>query len=58
MLDPFGGIGSTGVVAVQQGRRSISCELKPSYWATAVRNLQRAEAEALAPSLFDDHQEN
>lgn len=54
VLDPFGGIGSTGVVAIQQGRRSVSCELKPSYFATAVRNLQAAEAEASLPSLFEE----
>ena len=54
VLDPFGGIGSTGVVAIQQGRRSVSCELKPSYWTTAVRNLQAAEAEASLPSLFEE----
>lgn len=54
VLDPFGGIGSTGVVAIQQQRRSVSCELKPSYYATAVRNLQAAEAEAALPSLWED----
>jgi len=54
VLDPFGGIGSTGVVAIRHGRRSISCELKPSYWATAVRNLTTAEDEANRPTLFDD----
>lgn len=54
VLDPFGGIGSTGVVAIQQQRRSVSCELKPSYFATAVRNLQAAEAEASLPSLFEE----
>lgn len=54
VLDPCGGIGSTGVVAIGQGRRSVSCELKPSYFATAVRNLQAAEAEASLPSLFEE----
>lgn len=54
VLDPFGGIGSTGYVAILQGRRSISCELKPSYWRVAVRNLQTAEVEANRPTLFDE----
>lgn len=54
VLDPFGGIGSTGVVALRFGRRSFSCELKPSYWATAVRNLQQAEADLSRPSLLDE----
>lgn len=53
VLDPFGGIGSTGVVAIRHGRRSISCELKPSYWRTAVRNLQDAERGASRPTIFD-----
>lgn len=54
VLDPFGGIGSTGVVAVQFGRRSVSCELKPSYWHTACRNLADAVEQAAVVSLFDE----
>lgn len=53
VLSPFGGIGSEGYVSLLRGRRFIGCELKPSYWATACRNLARAEAEASIPSLFD-----
>jgi len=53
VLSPFGGIGSEGFVSVQQGRRFIGCELKPSYWATACKNLERAEYEANLPTLFD-----
>lgn len=45
VLSPFMGIGSEGFVSVQQGRRFIGCELKPSYWQTAVKNLERAERE-------------
>lgn len=45
VLSPFMGIGSEGFVAVQQGRRFIGCELKPTYWLTAVGNLERAERE-------------
>jgi len=54
VLSPFGGIGSEGFVSVQQGRKFIGCELKPSYWATGVENLKRAEYEANLPTLFDD----
>lgn len=54
VLSPFAGIGSEGYVAVQRGRRFVGIELKPSYWQTAVANLRRVEAEAQAPSLFDD----
>ena len=43
VLSPFAGIGSEGVVAVQQGRRFVGCELKPSYWRSACENLRAAE---------------
>ena len=49
VLTPFMGIGSEVYVAVQQDRRGIGCELKPSYWRTAVDNLRTLEAQ---PSLF------
>jgi len=52
VLSPFGGIGSEGVVSIQQGRRFVGCELKPSYWRTAVANLRRAENEARVGTLF------
>ena len=42
VLDPFGGIGTTGYVAVQNGRRFIGCELKRSYFEAACRNIGRA----------------
>jgi DNA modification methylase len=42
--DPFGGIGSTGVVALQEGRRAVLAELKSSYFEQAVRNLRAASA--------------
>lgn len=53
VLSPFAGIGSEGVVALRLGRRFVGCELKPSYWKTAVANLTDAEREADVPSLFD-----
>lgn len=51
VLSPFAGIGSEGYVALQHGRKFIGIELKPSYWATAVDNLRRAEEQANAPRL-------
>jgi len=45
VLSPFAGIGSEGVVAIQQGRRFIGCELKPSYWETACHNLRTQEGQ-------------
>jgi DNA modification methylase len=42
VLSPFAGIGSEGVITVQQGRQFIGCELKPSYWKTACDNIRMA----------------
>jgi DNA modification methylase len=53
ILTPFGGIGSELYVAIKHGRKAIGCELKPSYWSTAVDNLTELETQMAAPSLFD-----
>jgi DNA modification methylase len=53
VLSPFAGIGSEGYVSLQLGRRFVGCELKPSYWRTAVRNLRAAEQAVDLPSLWD-----
>jgi DNA modification methylase len=42
VLDPFAGIGSTGHVALEQGRRFVGFELKESYHRLAVRNVAKA----------------
>lgn len=42
IFSPFAGIGSEGVVAVEQGRTFTGIELKRSYWQTAVENLDTA----------------
>lgn len=51
--DPFAGIGSTGYVALEHGRRFLGCELKRSYWETGAAYLRDAEARAHQPTLFD-----
>lgn len=53
LLTPFGGIGSELWVANKLGRKAVGCELKPSYWQTAVQNLRDLEYEMTAPSLLD-----
>lgn len=42
VLDPFMGVGSTAVVAVQEGRNAVGFELKESYHALAERYVARA----------------
>jgi DNA modification methylase len=49
VLSPFAGIGSEGYVALQHGRRFVGCELKASYWASAVDHLRKVEQQ---PSLL------
>ena len=53
VLSTFAGIGSELYIAVKLGRRGVGCELKPSYWRTAVDNLTQLESELSAPTLFD-----
>ena len=42
VYDPFGGIGSTGYVALKMGRRTVMSELKESYYKQNVLNLESA----------------
>lgn len=42
VLDPFGGAGTTAVVSMQEGRKSILCELNPEYAAMAERRIASA----------------
>ncbi len=39
VITPFLGIGSEVYAAVEMGRKGIGCELKPSYFRQAVKNL-------------------
>jgi DNA modification methylase len=54
ILSPFAGIGSEGYVALKTGRQFVGIELKPSYWRTACRNLERALTEGREATLFDN----
>lgn len=44
VLDPFGGSGTTGCVALGRHRRAILCELNPEYVEIMRRKLKRAFA--------------
>jgi DNA modification methylase len=58
VLTPFMGVGSEVYGAVKAGRKGVGCELKPSYFAQAVRNLQTladvkpVEARSLFPTEY------
>ena len=53
IYSPFGGIGSEGYVALLNRRRFVGCELKESYFRSAVRNLNLAVSERSQATLFD-----
>jgi site-specific DNA-methyltransferase (adenine-specific)/modification methylase len=50
ICDPFMGSGSTGVAAVQSGRKFIGVEREPRYFEIAVRRIEDAQRQS---SLFD-----
>ncbi len=52
VLTPFGGIGSEGYVAIQEGRRAVLIELKKSYYTQLVANMREAESAKRQPDLF------
>lgn len=52
VLSPFAGIGSEIYTAVKLGRRGLGCELKPSYWQTAVRNLRDLDEQMRQETLL------
>lgn len=55
ILDPFGGAGTTGMVAMQEGRRSVLCELNPDYAAMARARLDQAWIDGAAQlDIFKD----
>ena len=44
VFTPFMGVGSEVYVPVLLGRKGIGCELKPSYYRQAVKNVTAAAA--------------
>lgn len=55
VLDPFGGAGTTALVSMQEGRRSILCELNPEYAALARQRLDTAWQDGAAQmDVFHD----
>lgn len=50
VLDPFMGSGTTGVAAIQLGRKFIGIEREPKYFEIACKRIEQAYAQR---SLFD-----
>ena len=55
VLDPFGGSGTTGLVAAKMGRDTVLIELKPEYSEMAAKRIRKdlgmlAEVEVIPPS--------
>ena len=46
ILDPFMGSGTTGVAAIQTGRRFIGCEVNPDIFEIAKRRIEDAHRQA------------
>jgi DNA modification methylase len=51
VLDPFMGVGSTGVAAVELGRRFIGMELEETYVAAARRRIESVTSAAPQPLI-------
>jgi hypothetical protein len=52
VLDPFVGIGSVPVIALERGRRAVGIELKGSYFGTAARYCEETEIRMRQQTLF------
>ena len=53
ILDPFGGLMTVPMIAVEMGRRGYGIELNPDYFRDGVGYLRAAEDEISTPTLFD-----
>lgn len=53
VFDPFSGLGTTPMIAVELGRVGSGCELAPNYWQESVWYCRNAEAKKGTPTLFD-----
>ena len=49
ILDPFAGSGTTGVAAIQMGKRFIGIEREPKYFEAMCRRIREASGEDMGP---------
>jgi DNA modification methylase len=54
ILDPFGGIGSTSYVAIENYRKGIHIELKESYYDQSIKYCQDAESRRVGHNTMLD----
>ena len=52
VFDPFGGIGSSGYVALKRNRRTVMSELKASYYKQMIKNCEQALKEGSVKGLI------
>ena len=59
ILDPFMGSGTTGVAAIQLGRKFIGIEREPKYFDIACKRIEQAAAQGqlFEPAPVKQHQE-
>ncbi len=53
ILEPFGGVGTTGFIAIKEGRKAYLVELSRKYYVDLVRYCKQAEQQRMVPTLFD-----
>jgi DNA modification methylase len=53
VMDPFGGLMTVPLRAIEMGRRGLGIELAPPYFADGVQYLRAAEEKISMPTLFD-----
>lgn len=53
VLDPFGGAGTTGLVALSHGRNAILCELNPEYVKMARKRIDEKHGTAGLPMFAE-----
>lgn len=52
VLDPFAGIGTVPMMAIEKGRRAYGIELSPAYFSDAVYYAKQAEDKLAIPDMF------
>lgn len=54
IVDPYMGVGTTGVAAIQLGRDFVGVEIEPNYFDIACRRIEQALRESTPPLRLGD----